>query len=60
MVKQRLSVEAELSVIKNQLHEAESLAQGMRLLAAYRVKLGCTAEELAQAYGEPSSDLQLD
>ena len=51
MVKQRLSVEAELSVIKNQLHEAESLAQGMRLLAAYRVKLGCTAEELAQAYG---------
>ncbi|MDR2562887.1 MAG: winged helix-turn-helix domain-containing protein [Prevotellaceae bacterium] len=50
MAKQRILVDADLSVIKEQLREVENLSQGVRLLAIYQVKLGRDSQELAKFY----------
>ncbi|MDR2562886.1 MAG: helix-turn-helix domain-containing protein [Prevotellaceae bacterium] len=57
MSEQHLSVEADLSVIKEQLREVENLSQGVRLLAVYQFKSGREIEELAQFYKVSSESI---
>jgi len=50
MSKERISVEAELSIIKSQLRKDEKFSQGVRLYAVYQIKQGRTAKELEELY----------
>jgi transposase len=50
MSKERLSVQADLSVIKSQLRKDEKFSQGVRLYAVYQIKRGMKAEDLTGLY----------
>jgi transposase len=50
MSKDRISVKADLSVIKSELRKDEKFSQGVRLYAVYQIKQGRKAEELEDLY----------